>query len=118
VRTMSEIDGGRHLAYGTEADEFNVLVSRCFMIGPPLTTSCRIWLNGRRRNIGRWDDEITSVCQWCGQRFPVLDKVLDVIRAIAFNVKLSPAQSPCLELPNEAWDEPNLLSECPICHSR
>ena len=28
---------------------------------------------------------------------------------------LSPDQSPCLELPDKAWDEPRLLSECPLC---
>lgn len=29
---------------------------------------------------------------------------------------MSPNQSPCLELPSEAWKEPRLFSECPLCH--
>ena len=29
---------------------------------------------------------------------------------------LRPDQCPYLELPNEAWHEPRLLSECPLCH--
>ena len=50
------------------------------------------------------------------QRFPVSPEILDVIRAINRNANLSPDQSPCLELPDEAWNEPRLLSECPFCH--
>lgn len=53
---------------------------------------------------------------WCGQRLPVSRKILDVIREISRNANLSPDQSPCLELPDEAWGEPRLLSECPLCH--
>ena len=29
---------------------------------------------------GRWDNDITTICQWCGQRFPVSNKILDVIK--------------------------------------
>lgn len=43
-------------------------------------------------------------------------KNLDVIMGITRDANLSPDQSPCLELPDEAWEEPHLLSECPLCH--
>lgn len=29
--------------------------------------------------------------------------------------RIGPDDSPCLKLPDEAWDEPRLLSECPKC---
>jgi len=64
----------------------------------------------------RWVDSIKATFQWCGQRFPVSSKILNVISAINRDAKLSPGQSPCLELPKEAWDEPRLISECPLCH--
>lgn len=37
---------------------------------------------------------------------------------ITRNSGLEPEGSlPCLNLPVEAWDEPRLLSECPLCHA-
>jgi hypothetical protein len=39
-----------------------------------------------------------------------------VITAITRNAHLAENQSPCLDLPAEAWDEPCLRSECPLCH--
>ncbi|MBU2650977.1 MAG: hypothetical protein KKA81_08580 [Bacteroidetes bacterium] len=31
---------------------------------------------------------------------------------------LVPDQSPCLELPDEAWEHPGLLLECPKCKEK
>jgi len=45
-----------------------------------------------------------------------MDHILEVIRSINREAGLRPDQSPCLELPDEAWEEPRLLSECPLCH--
>ncbi|MFQ5770788.1 MAG: WD40 repeat domain-containing protein, partial [bacterium] len=91
----------------------------------PIITPVRLWRYPRfhwwnrlsfLRRRGRWDKKISANCRWCGQRFPVRDRVLDVITGIVRNANLKPAQSPCVELPNEAWEEPGLLSECPKCH--
>lgn len=38
-----------------------------------------------------------------------------VINGITRNANLTDNQSPCLDLPAEAWDEPQLLSACPLC---
>lgn len=75
-----------------------------------LITPLRIWLYERKWNNGRWDDNIKVTCQWCGKRFPVAGKILDVITAINRNANLSPDQPPCLELPDEAWEEPRAFS--------
>lgn len=48
-------------------------------------------------------------------RFPVNEPILEVTRAINREAGLTPDKSPSLELPDEAWDEPRLLSECPLC---
>ena len=41
-------------------------------------------------------------------------KMLDAIEQL--NTCVTSNQAPCLALPDEAWDEPLLLSECPRCH--
>lgn len=88
-----------------------------FPIELPILTPHRIWLYGEHGNRGRWANHLTAECHWCGQHFPVPDETLGAITAIIRDADLSPDRSPCLELPAEAWDEPRLLSECPLCHN-
>jgi uncharacterized protein (DUF983 family) len=40
---------------------------------------------------------------------------LITIETIIKKTGLKPEQSPCLELPKEAWEEPGLLGSCPKC---
>jgi len=40
---------------------------------------------------------------------------LATIEEISKKAGLRPEQSPCLELPDEAWEEPGLLGNCPNC---
>lgn len=42
--------------------------------------------------------------------------ILDTIAATTRTAHLGPDDFPCLGLPAEAWAEPGLLSECPLCH--
>jgi WD40 repeat protein len=124
ISSISDITSLGAMVCGTYVGEIVFQATSSFPMKPTIITAVRIWLYGQRvgwlirkkRSNGRWDDYITSLCQWCGQRFPVSDKILDVIRAINRNAGLSPDQSTCLELPDEAWEEPRLLSECPLCH--
>jgi len=124
ISSISDITSLGAMVCGTYVGEIVFQATSSFPMKPTIITAVRIWLYGQRvgwltrkkRSNGRWDDYITSLCQWCGQRFPVSDKILDVIRAINRNAGLSPDQSICLELPDEAWEEPRLLSECPLCH--
>ena len=68
-----------------------------------------------------WDFEskqyqpISADCPFCGNRFSPPKSVLDTIKEITKNAGLLPKQSPCLDLPKEIWEEPDLLSECPKC---
>jgi hypothetical protein len=75
----------------------------------------RLWPWGNKDHPGHWDLAITISCLWCGQRFPVREHILETIRALNREVGIGPDDSPCLELPDEAWEEPRLLSECPLC---
>lgn len=71
-----------------------------------------------------WDFEMhqymqySGDCPLCGHRFPPPQKVLDTIDEIKRKAGLTPDQSPCLELPDEAWEHPGLLSECPKCKEK
>lgn len=50
-----------------------------------------------------WDEEVTALCEWCGQRFAPETNVLDAIQAIATNANVTPDRSACLELPASSW---------------
>jgi len=54
-------------------------------------------------------------CPLCGHRFIPPASVLKAIDNIINKAGLRPEQSPCLDLPKEAWDEPVLMSNCPKC---
>ena len=110
------LPGKRYNNYGTNLGELVELVPRYLPLKPPIVTPIRIWLYGENGKAGQWDKEIKTKCQWCRERFPVAEKILDIIKAINQNANIQPDQSPCVELPDEAWDEPLLLSECEICH--
>jgi len=121
------IDNSRNIVNVWEI-ETGELVSVCFTKNPQMTASffhpdekqtiipCRLWRYGGNGLSGKWDEQISATCKKCGGRFPVAEKILDVIKAINRTANLSRDQSPCLELPDEAWDDPRLLSECPLCH--
>lgn len=83
---------------------------------PPILTPTRFWLSGQFGQLGDWDDRLTVVCQWCGKLIAPDSRVLDVIKDITRSVGLPPDQSPSMTLPDEAWEEPELFSECPLCH--
>jgi WD40 repeat protein len=83
-----------------------------YVIGLPIVTIERLF----RFETDSWDEAPTARCQWCGHRFQVTNKILNTVASITRNANLSHVQSPCIELPDEAWEEPRLLSECPLCH--
>ena len=71
-----------------------------------------------------WDFELhkyqppSADCPLCGHRFAPTTEVLAAIEEITKKAKLKPEQSPCLELPDEAWEHPGLLGECPKCKEK
>mgnify|MGYP006910668148 CR=1 FL=1 len=113
---MSRMTARGCVGYGTHAGAVIFLKCQNLALETPLVTAVRIWMFATRGQSGRWEDSIKAICPWCGQRFPVADEMLQLIRCITREANLKDHQSPCLELPREAWDEPGLLSECPLCH--
>jgi WD40 repeat protein len=59
--------------------------------------------------------ELSADCPLCGHRFSPPVSVLETIEKITKEAGLNPEQSPCLDLPDEAWKEPGLLGNCPKC---
>ncbi len=82
--------------------------------GIPYALPIRLWRFRQMESFGIWDKEITTLCEYCGERFPLEESILFTIKDISSH--LSSNQSPCLTLPTEAWDDPRLLSECTCCH--
>jgi WD40 repeat protein len=76
----------------------------------PIVTIRRIW----DFNLQYYLEE-TADCQLCGHRFSPPVSVLDTIEGITKKAGLRPEQSPCLELPDEYWEDPGLLGNCPKC---
>ncbi len=104
---------GRHIVLGDHMGCILLLSIENVKHFIPYVTSVRIKIFGK--NIF-WENNIKTTCKLCGKRFPVSDDILDLIRSINRNAGITPDQSPCLNLPDEAWDDPVLISECPLCH--
>ncbi|MBE0640230.1 MAG: DUF4062 domain-containing protein [Bacteroidales bacterium] len=78
--------------------------------GIPITTARYLWDFELQQY-----QPLSTDCPLCGHRFAPPASVLEIINTITKKANLRPDQSPCLELPDEAWEEPGLLSECPKC---
>jgi WD40 repeat protein len=96
------------------ADDFGTMYILKVMgleMRPGRVTIGRLYLHTQ----GRWEECLKARCSWCRNRFSPPPKVLDGIKRIAQTARLSPPDSPCLKLPDEAWAEPILISPCPLC---
>ena len=62
-----------------------------------------------------WDEIYTTKCLWCCYQIPVPNSIIDTIMDINTTYHIISDDFPCLKLPDEAWDEPNLLTICPRC---
>ena len=79
--------------------------------GIAFTTLRQVWDYKSRKY-----QEPSAVCPLCGYRFAPPASVMTTIIEITKKAGLRIEQSPCLELADEAWEHPGLLTECPSCH--
>jgi hypothetical protein len=117
IRAVAVSPGGTVVA-GCLAGQVHILHLADVAPSLPVVTGARTWRYRHKRlelNGDRWEHDIGFMCAWCGQRSRVPEKVLARIRNIGREANLPTGQSPCLELPEEAWSEPGLLSACPYC---
>lgn len=113
VWSISEVSAGGCISLGTENRYVIVAALRNFSFTPPLVTTARLWSLGLNAAESRWGVDLTVRCAHCGQQF-VPPHVPDAIHSLS--ARFAANDSPCLELPPEAWDEPGLSSQCPHCH--
>lgn len=64
---------------------------------------------------GKPDPHLTEVWVHCGKRTKVPELVENAIDDILESNHLSPEKSPCLTLPQEAWDAEALTCRCEHC---
>lgn len=109
------LDAHGRIAYATQQGTVGLLHSLGLPPEIPLVTGARLWLGSAEDGGGSWGEHVTVRCRWCGALIPMRADVLDVVGGIARDAALPEDASPCLELPEEAWEAPGLLSECPAC---
>jgi hypothetical protein len=91
--------------------------------GVPFVTMCRPWTydlaaprpggGGACQIIGQREATHSAHCPWCDQRFAPVATVER--RVITLSTLLGSTGVPCLDHPDEAWEDPDLLSGCPRC---
>jgi WD40 repeat protein len=57
-------------------------------------------------------------CPFCGRRFEPSQTIIQLIIQILNESGITSKQSPCLVLPDEAWENPGLFGECPNCNEK
>jgi WD40 repeat protein len=134
VISLSRVKPDGRFACVTTGNEMHHLALRCVEQSPPIITAVRLFqfeladrelpedgdtssplFAAGQLMPGHYEDDITARCAWCGERFATPVIVADTISQIIKNANLTEYDSPCLKLPEEAWREPRLLSECPRC---
>ncbi|MCD4786010.1 MAG: DUF4062 domain-containing protein [Candidatus Eremiobacteraeota bacterium] len=151
VLTISDIRPDGTFVCGTSSGDVIILKIKNIPMEPPVITPVRIWLYegsvgeassldkpsvgktnslgsysaGGEGNIpGKWDENITALCLWCGKRFIVDNRILNTIMEIRRNAiegkiktgaSLRPSQITNISIPDSAWEDPRLLSKCPVC---
>ena len=81
--------------------------------GPCTLTIRKIW-DFKLKQFKR----LSAECPLCGHSFAPPTTVLATIENITKLNKLRPEQSPCIDLPDEASEEPGLIGNCPRCGER
>jgi WD40 repeat protein len=126
ISAVSRVSADGRIVCGMLTGEVKILCLWNCALDHPVVTAGRLWMHGKRRRFlgkwqygktaeSRWDRNITATCPWCDGRFPVGDETRKVFDEISPTSTISSSQSPCQKLPEEAWNDPRLLSECPLC---
>jgi hypothetical protein len=137
VRSLSPLRPDGRFACGTENGSLHFLALRGKKWAVPVLTAARrlrldrqilrkpgtadrtvpLYAEGERLPVLD-DGQPGADCPWCGRRLTVPASFLDLLTGIHRAAGLRPGQSPCLALPQEAWNEPRLRGACPQCHGR
>ena len=114
IGALARIRGGGLIAMGDDLGHVYLLRLKVIKSEPTLVTPVRLY----RFENDTWDDKFTVICEYCGQHFILPEKILSTIEEIKRNARLNQLninRSPILYLPDEAWEDQRLISECSQC---
>ena len=100
---------------GTKSGQVIFARIRNLTLETSVVTASYVWLFGLRSKEGSWSDLPACNCYYCGRRLTPEAGLLDAIARISQKHNLSLDQTPCTELPPEAFADPQFLSHCPHC---
>jgi WD40 repeat protein len=118
IYTCNFSHDGNSISFGDKVGNLYLTQIEGFERNIPIVTGVRLWNNASEYKFGIYDDFYSVLCPICGKFIKFPEKMSDVIMCIHKGCQLSSEDSPILKLPDEAWDEPGLLSECPQCSGK
>jgi WD40 repeat protein len=113
IRSIAVVENS--LCCGTESGEIFFLKNNCVILGsgPVIITASYLWNFEEHQYFGPfWD------CPLCGSRYELPQNIIATVQNRLSMNSIGSFNSPCLYLPEEAWEDSALLSECPKCHKR
>jgi len=99
-----------HFVIGDNMHKVTMLKLGFLDASPPLLSSVRLWLFEPNEKNGRWADEITTTCTWCGQRFVVEPKIIESIQNLSSRKNSTATETIEFSL------QQNLAANCPFCN--
>lgn len=110
IRDVASFSNGIILGLNSSEVIFLNIYKYMLCPGVTITTIRKIWSFAYDKYL-----DLSADCPLCSHRFAPPISVLAAIDEIKLKAGLKPDQSPCLELPDEAWEDPGLLGNCPKC---
>lgn len=107
--------GEGQVVYGLKTGEVFTVKIDNMPIQPCVVTPVRFWLYATRGNRGCWDETIKAICPLCRKCSPIPKSILDIIYANYHCTSQLRSELFYTSLPSDAWDNQELLSECPQC---
>ncbi len=94
---------------GDGSGRLYILRARGAAFGRLVTTAVRLYSISEQK----WNESLQARCGWCNRYFDLPAGMEQLLR----DLSAGPGSgSPCLNLPEEAWEEPALFVDCPECH--
>jgi WD40 repeat protein len=111
INSMEIFPGG--VVFGCASGEVLILNSDKLYPSIPIITIRQIWDFEFEHFTKPFAD-----CPLCMNHFEPDLLIIQTIIQILQKANIKPEQSPCFELPDDAWEDPGLVGECPSCHER
>ncbi|MFY9556910.1 MAG: WD40 repeat domain-containing protein [Blastocatellia bacterium] len=102
--------GCRALACGDSKGRLYILELVGLGLDRAVVTSTYLYQSNRKQ----YEEQPSAKCEWCGKRFTPSSSIIGAIQSITEHQNAT--ENRLYSLPDDAWDDPRLLSECSNCH--